>query len=95
MEVDLPRFLHGLGLPSTRLAGPRPQAVQARARILERLAAGTGGIAVEIAQRDEALASFPALASVVAAAAAAWVQSHPPAPTREPTAAAWFPCPAK
>ena len=91
VEVDLPCFLAGLGLPSTRLAGALPEAVERRVQVLEALSSGTAGFVLQ-SPRDAALASFPALAAVVAASAAAWTHRNAPAPSTAPTDA-WFPSP--
>ncbi|MFB3067198.1 MAG: hypothetical protein ACE10D_11875 [Planctomycetota bacterium] len=91
VEVDVPCFLAGLGLPSTRLAGALPQALERRMQVLDALSSGGAGFALE-SPREPAVTSFPALAAVVAAAAAAWAHRNPPAPS-VPAPDAWFPCP--
>ncbi len=71
IELDPPAFLRKLDLPSTGLAGDRPDAVDRRTRILSALPAGVLGFAVEVHERDYAIASHHALFAVLAAANAA------------------------
>jgi hypothetical protein len=70
-EVDVPAILAALDLPSTALTGARPPAVDRRARILLALEEGALGVPMVAAQRDYAIASFPALAAILACAMAA------------------------
>ncbi|MGQ0612574.1 MAG: hypothetical protein ACT4PV_02330 [Planctomycetaceae bacterium] len=71
VEIDPPALLQALGLPATGLGGDRPEAVRRRAAILDALARGAPGFGVEIAERDLAIASAPALIAVIAATGAA------------------------
>jgi hypothetical protein len=72
-EVDPPAVLRALGLPHAGLTGGRPAAIDRRVRILGALEEGVLGLRVETPHRDYAVASFPALAALVACAMAARV----------------------
>jgi len=90
-EVDPAAILRALGLPHAALAGDAPAAVDGRVRILAALADGVLGFRVETAQRDYAVASFPALAALVACAMAARVLKD--GVSRPPGAETWVPVP--
>ena len=91
LEVDAAAILHALGLPHAQLGGASPAAVDRRATILRALAEGVLGFRVEAAQRDYAVASFPALVALLACAMAARVRSR--GDLRPADAEAWVPLP--
>lgn len=91
VEVDPAATLGALGLQRSGLSGARPSAVDARARVLAALAEGAIGFPVVALQRDYAVASFPALAAVVACAMAARVQRD--GIRRPADAETWVPLP--
>jgi hypothetical protein len=91
VEVDVPATLRAAGLPHAQLGGAIPAAVDRRARVLAGLADGVLGLKVEAAQRDYAVASFHALAALVACAMAARVQVR--GDRRPADAEAWVPLP--
>ncbi len=91
LEIDVAAVLRALGLPHARLAGGSPAAVDGRGRVLAALADGALGFRVEVARRDYAVASAPALAALLACAMAARVLSR--GESRPADAEAWVPLP--
>lgn len=91
-EVDAQSVLTRLELPAQGLAGDRQEAVRRRGRILQALQEGVlGGIAVDLRERDYAVASHPALCAVIAAAMAAWVRGNEMKPPHDTET--WIPLP--
>lgn len=90
-EVDPAATLRALGLPHQGLTGNTPAAVDRRTRVLAALTDGALGFRVEMPQRDYAVASFPALAALVACAMAARVQAD--GVRRPPDTETWVPVP--
>lgn len=91
IEIDVAAALRAAGLPHAQLGGAIPASVDRRARVLAGLAEGALGLRVEALQRDYAVASFHALAAVVACAMAARVHSR--GDLRPADAEAWVPLP--
>jgi len=91
LEIDAAAILRALGLPHAQLSGSSPAAVDRRARILAALAEGALGFRVEAAQRDYAVASFPALVAVLGCAMAARVRSR--GDVRPAGSETWVPLP--
>jgi hypothetical protein len=91
LEVDAAAILRALGLPHAQLSGSSPAAVDRRVRVLAALAEGALGFRVEAAQRDYAVASFPALVALLACAMAARVRAR--GDRRPEGAEAWVPLP--
>ncbi len=91
LEIDAAAVLRELGLPHAQLSGTSPAAVDRRARILTALAEGALGFRVDVARRDYAVASFPALTALLGCAMAARVRSR--GDTRPEDAEAWVPLP--
>jgi hypothetical protein len=73
VEVDVAASLRALGLPCSGLSGARPAAVDRRVEVLGALSGGALGFPVVAARPDYAVASLPALASIVACGMAARV----------------------
>jgi len=90
-EVDTCSLLTRLELPARNLAGARQDAVQRRVRILQALQEGVLGFAVDLRERDFAVASRHALDAVLAVAMAAWVHGNEMKPPHE--AETWIPLP--
>ena len=80
-EVDTIAWLRALDLPATELTGSGAHAIARRASILRALN-------IEVAERDYAVASWPALEAVICCYAA---RNLPPAPSAD--AEAWVPVP--
>jgi len=91
VEIDPSAVLAALRLPKSGLSGAMPEAVDRRVRVLAALAEGAIGFPVVTAQRDYAVASLPALASVVACAMVARV--HRDGLRRPAGAETWVPLP--
>ncbi len=91
-EVDARSVLARLELPARGLAGEQQEAVRRRVRILQALQEGVlGGVAVDLRERDYAVASYPALCAVIAAAMAAWVLGNEQKPPHDTET--WIPLP--
>ncbi|MHC4729676.1 MAG: hypothetical protein ACYS6Z_03655, partial [Planctomycetota bacterium] len=90
-EVDPGSLLTRLELPAHGLAGTGQDAVQRRVRILQALQERVLGFAVDLRERDFAVASRPALDAVLAVAMAAWVHVNERKPPHE--AETWIPLP--
>ncbi|MHC4974103.1 MAG: hypothetical protein ACYTG3_17425 [Planctomycetota bacterium] len=91
-EVDPLSLLARLELPAHGLSGTGQDAVRRRVRVLQALQEGVlGGLAVDLRERDYAVASRAALDAVLAAAMAAWVHGNESKPPHG--AETWIPLP--
>jgi hypothetical protein len=90
-EVDPKSLLARLELPAHGLAGAGQDAILHRVRILQALQEGVLGLAVDLRERDYAVASRPALDAVLAVAMAAWVHGNETKPQHD--TGTWIPLP--
>jgi hypothetical protein len=90
-EVDAQSLLARLELPARGLSGEGQEAVGRRVRVLQALQEGVLGFAVDLRERDYAVASRPALDAVLAVSMAAWVHVNKPKPPHDTET--WIPLP--